>query len=89
MKTLTLIITLTLIPWYINGQIINSFKTSDGENLYYYKTGEGPVIVILSGGPGFEVSWLQPWADTLSKNFQCILFLTGKWFYCTQQLPNH
>ena len=74
MKTLTLIITLTLISWYTNGQIINSFTTSDGENLYYYKTGEGPVIVILSGGPGFEVRWLQPWADTLSTNFQCILF---------------
>ena len=69
-----IIITLILIPCYTNGQIIDSFKTSDGESLYYYRTGEGPVIVILSGGPGFEVRWLQPLADTLSKHFQCILF---------------
>jgi len=56
------------------GQETRSFKTSDGELLSYTKTGTGPVIIILSGGPGFGASGLQPWADTLSKNFECILF---------------
>jgi proline iminopeptidase len=56
------------------GQETRSFKTSDGELLSYTKTGTGPVIIILSGGPGFGVSGLQPWADTLSNNFECILF---------------
>jgi proline iminopeptidase len=30
--------------------------------------------VFLSGGPGFGVIPLKPWADTLSKDFECILF---------------
>jgi pimeloyl-ACP methyl ester carboxylesterase len=32
------------------------------------------VIVFLSGGPGFGVSPLKPWADTLSESYKCILF---------------
>jgi proline iminopeptidase len=74
MKGLGLILALTLIFNAIEAQEILSFKTSDGESLFYTKTGNGPVIVFLSGGPGFGASALQPWADTLSKNFECILF---------------
>jgi proline iminopeptidase len=74
MKTFTLFIALTLIFNGITGQETHTFKTSDGESLSYTKTGNGPVIVFLSGGPGYGASILQPWADSLSKDFECILF---------------
>lgn len=74
MKSFTLLIALALTFNTVTGQEICSFKTSDGESLFYTRTGEGSVIVLLSGGPGFGASGLQPWVDTLSKNFECILF---------------
>lgn len=74
MKSFTLLIVLALTFNAVTGQEICSFKTSDGESLFYTKTGNGPVIVFLSGGPGYGASILQPWADTLSKDFECILF---------------
>jgi proline iminopeptidase len=63
-----------LVSVQMIAQQIKSFKTSDGESLFYTQTGNGPVIVILSGGPGAGASSLQPWSDTLSKQFECILF---------------
>jgi proline iminopeptidase len=74
MKTLRIIVYFQFLFCIINGQEINSFKTSDGESLFYKKTGTGPVIVFLCGGPGLAASYLQPWADTLSNNFECIVF---------------
>jgi proline iminopeptidase len=74
MKTLRIIVYFQFLFSIINGQKINSFRTSDGESLFYTKTGTGPVIVFLCGGPGLAASYLQPWADTLSNNFKCIIF---------------
>jgi proline iminopeptidase len=74
MKTVSLLIVSSLFFCLVKGQEVCSFKTSDGETLFYTKTGNGPVIVILSGGPGYGASGLQPWADTLSNKFKCILF---------------
>ena len=74
MKTLRLIIGLMLIACSVNGQVISSFKTSDGESLFYTRMGHGPVIIFLCGGPGYSVNFLQQWADSLSSDFECILF---------------
>ena len=74
MKSFTLFIALTLILNGIIGQEIHTFKTSDGELLSYTKTGRGSTIVLLSGGPGFGANGLQAWVDTLSTDFECILF---------------
>jgi proline iminopeptidase len=74
MKTFRIIVYFQFFFSILNGQEINSFKTSDGETLFYAKTGTGPVIVLLCGGPGLAASYLQPWADTLSDNFECIIF---------------
>jgi proline iminopeptidase len=74
MKAVRFIIILTLFFNGLNAQQILSFQTTDGETLSYTKSGKGPVIVFLSGGPGYGVSALQQWADTLSKKFECILF---------------
>lgn len=74
MKAVRFIIVLTLFFNGLNAQQILSFQTSDGETLSYTKSGNGPVIVFLSGGPGYGASALQQWADTLSNKFECILF---------------
>ena len=58
----------------INGQEVVSFKSSDGEDLYYTSIGKGPSVVFLFGGPGYAVSAMKPWADTLDGEFKCILF---------------
>ena len=74
MKTLRLLIFFLLIFNVISAQEILSFKTSDGESLFYTKIGMGPTIILLAGGPGVSVNTMQAWADTLSPNFECILF---------------
>lgn len=74
MKTLRLLIFFLLIYNVISAQEILSFKTSDGESLFYTKTGKGPIIIFLAGGPGLSVNSIQTWADTLSTKFECILF---------------
>lgn len=56
------------------GQQINHFKTTDGETLYYTAKGEGPVVVFLYGGPGIGAAPMRPWADSLSKDFECIIY---------------
>ena len=74
MKTIGLImICISSITEAISQQVA-SFKTSDGEILYYTKTGKGPRIILLYGAPGYGASIMQPWADTLSNQFECILF---------------
>jgi proline iminopeptidase len=74
MKTLTLLVCYLLFFNVVNAQEVLSFKTTDGESLFYTKIGKGPTIIFLSGGPGVSVNSLQPWSDTLSTKFECILF---------------
>jgi proline iminopeptidase len=74
MKKLILLISLLLILLQIAAQEIKSFKTSDGETLYFRTVGKGFKVILLSGGPGFGADYLTTWADTLSRDFECILF---------------
>ena len=74
MKTLRLLIFFLSIFNVISAQEILSFKASDGEFLFYTKQGKGQIIILLAGGPGMSASSIQPWADTLSTKFECILF---------------
>lgn len=74
MKILRPLIFFLLVCNVISAQEILSFKTSDGESLFYTKIGKGPTIIFLSGGPGLSVNSLQTWADTLATKFECILF---------------
>jgi len=55
-------------------QEVRSFKVSDGETLYYTRHGSGPKVVFLYGGPGYAVSAMNFWADSLSDQFECILY---------------
>ena len=74
MKKLILSITLLLIILQIAAQEIKSFKTSDGETLYFRAVGKGTKVIILSGGPGFGADGLNVWADSLSGDFEGISF---------------
>jgi proline iminopeptidase len=74
MKTLGVLIYILWIFNRANGQEVISFKSSDGDTLFYTKFGKGPIVIFLSGGPGFGPNYMIPWADTLSKNFECIVF---------------
>jgi len=74
MRVYFIIVLLITINGLINGQTVKSFKTSDGETLYFTSLGTGPKVVLIPGGPGAGVSSLQMWADSLSQDFECILF---------------
>jgi proline iminopeptidase len=77
MKTKLLLLLFLLMLFGFSGSSMNgqeSFKTSDGETLYYTRSGHGPRVIILMGGPGFGVNVLQAWADTLDNQYECILF---------------
>jgi proline iminopeptidase len=60
--------------YYAYGQETGSFKTSDNEILYFTKYGKGPKVILLYGGPGYAVSAMKFWADSLSDKYECILF---------------
>lgn len=73
MKTIiSLIFCITTIV--IQAQEVKSFSASDGETLYYTKQGNGLKVVFLYGGPGYAVSAMKFWADSLSDKFECILY---------------
>lgn len=45
----------------------------DGFELHYRTMGSGPTVVLLSGGPGFDVDYLLPVAEKLADGFTCVL----------------
>jgi proline iminopeptidase len=57
-----------------DAQVTKSFRTSDGETLYYTTKGNGPKVILLYGGPGIGAGPMRPWADSLSNKFECIIF---------------
>lgn len=50
------------------------FKTDDGDILYYTRSGSGPRVVLLCGGPGFGANLMHPWLDSLANQFETVLF---------------
>ena len=74
MKKMLFLIAFLLTAVQITAQQVKSFQTSDGETLFYTTYGNGPKVVLLYGGPGYGVGPMVPWADSLSGQFECILF---------------
>lgn len=74
MKKILSLSAFLLIVFQITGQQVKSFKTSDGENLFYTIKGEGQKIIFLYGGPGIGAGPMRPWADSLSNEFECIIY---------------
>lgn len=57
-----------------HGQKVDSFIASDGETLYFTKVGKGQRVIMLSGGPGQAAESMKNEADSLSSEYECILF---------------
>jgi proline iminopeptidase len=74
MKKLILSINLLLILFQIAAQEIKSFKSTDGETLFFRTVGKGDKVIFLSGGPGFGADGLKIVADSLAGDFECILY---------------
>jgi proline iminopeptidase len=47
---------------------------SQGIELHYRATGSGVPLVLLSGGPGFDVDYMVPVADSLPSGYQRVFF---------------
>jgi pimeloyl-ACP methyl ester carboxylesterase len=74
MKTLKLLVYFLLVLNSLSAQEVFSFKTSDGETLFYTKAGNGPKVIFLAGGPGYGSTTTNYIADSLLGKFECILF---------------
>jgi len=74
MKKLILSISLLSILLQIPAQEVKSFKTSDGEILHFRDVGKGNKVIFLAGEPGFGADGMKIWADSLSGDFESILF---------------
>jgi len=48
-------------------------STADLE-LAVFEIGAGPIVILLSGGPGDDHRYLRPVAEQLASNFRCILY---------------
>lgn len=49
-------------------------KAINGVDLYYKAIGSGEPIIVIHGGPGLEHSYLLPWMEDLSNQYQVILY---------------
>ena len=74
MKMYLFLMYFLLIVIQTEAQITKSFRTTDGETLYYTTKGNGPKVILLYGGPGIGAGPMRPWADSLSNKFECIIF---------------
>ena len=57
------------------------YKQVNGVELYYRAIGKGDPVIVLPGGPGLDISYLQPGLDPLSKRYRLITYdsrSTGK-----------
>ncbi|PYK13423.1 MAG: hypothetical protein DME65_01960 [Verrucomicrobia bacterium] len=56
--------------------LIDGKVTRDGVDLFYKIVGttRGDYVLILSGGPGEDISSMQGIADELSKKYRCIMW---------------
>jgi proline iminopeptidase len=71
---LSKILFLAVLPMNLPAQTINDGAVARGSFTLHYKTvGAGRPLVLLSGGPGFDVDYLMPLAQELSRSYQCIL----------------
>lgn len=46
-------------------QQVKSFKTTDGETLFYTTKGSGPKVILIYGGPGISAGPMLTWAQDI------------------------
>jgi proline iminopeptidase len=59
------------------GEVDVKFKTGDGRDLAYERTGNGPVLVVHPGGPGFSTTYLGDLAGLSDRHTLVILSPRG------------
>lgn len=73
MKPLILLIFIFEGIYNVKAQVSDSVQLSNA-SLYFEIKGEGPPILLLSGGPGLSSKQLSSLRDSLSQKYKCILF---------------
>lgn len=59
---------------FTQNKIVDGKIDRGGFSLHYKILGEiGPYVIILGGGPGSNVDYMKPVADSLSRNFRCVM----------------
>jgi len=59
---------------FLDAQSKSGFAPSKGVNIYYEVYGSGTPMVIINGGPGFNSKGFQALAESLSEDYQAILY---------------
>lgn len=49
-------------------------KSGRFDGLWWHAEGNGPMLLVMAGGMGFDHSYLRPWLDPLSEYFQLVYF---------------
>jgi proline iminopeptidase len=63
-----------LLAISLQAQAVHEGAVLRGDFTLHYKTvGQGAPLLLLSGGPGFDVDYMMPVAQELSRWYQCIL----------------
>ena len=56
------------------GEKTSMLANVNGTTLYYELLGEGPPLMLMHGGLGFDHSYFRPWVDPLAEDFTLILY---------------
>ena len=72
MKKIILLFIL-LISTNLIAQELKSFVSTDGTEIFYEDIGKGETIVLLSGGPGLNSSYLKDLYSELQNKYRCIV----------------
>ena len=73
LKFIFLFICLFQFNTIVYGQELKSFESADGTEIFYEDIGEGETIVLLSGGPGLNSSYLKDLYSELQNKYRCIV----------------
>ena len=68
-----ILLALLLISTNLFAQEIKSFVSADATEIFYEDIGEGETIVLLSGGPGLNSSYLKNLYSELQNKYRCIV----------------
>ena len=61
-------------PAAARGEKTSMLANVNGTTLYYELLGDGPPLMLMHGGLGFDHSYFRPWVDPLAKDFTLILY---------------
>jgi len=69
MRRFTLALFLFALPLFADQQ----FTSSDGVTLHYHTIGKGTPVIVLSGGPGMTVEYMEPVGRVVSKHAKAVM----------------